>query len=138
MTKLHVPRCHDSPVTAPPPPSRRQVLPRLDGVDEAAPRNKLLERQRRRPTEPPRPISSRIIYGDLPPPASPLHSAIPDPLAVAAPLLSGLDQFERLIEYEFRDKFYLLQAFTHASYHPNTLTDCYQRLEFLGDAVLGE
>ncbi len=29
-----------------------------------------------------------------------------------------------------------LQAFTHASYYPNRLTDCYQRLEFLGDAVL--
>ena len=28
-----------------------------------------------------------------------------------------------------------LQAFSHASY-PNRLTDCYQRLEFLGDAVL--
>lgn len=25
---------------------------------------------------------------------------------------------------------------THASYSPNRLTDCYQRLEFLGDAVL--
>ena len=30
----------------------------------------------------------------------------------------------------------MLQAFTHASYYPNRLTDCYQRLEFLGDAVL--
>ena len=113
------------------------MLPRLDGVDEAAPRNRLLERQRRRPSEPPRVISSRIIYGELPAPTSPLHSLAPNPLAAASPLLSGLDQFERLIEYEFRDKFYLLQAFTHASYHPNLFTDCYQRLEFLGDAVLG-
>ena len=31
---------------------------------------------------------------------------------------------------------YFLQAFSHASYYPNRLTDCYQRLEFLGDAVL--
>ena len=30
----------------------------------------------------------------------------------------------------------LSQAFSHASYYPNRLTDCYQRLEFLGDAVL--
>ena len=30
----------------------------------------------------------------------------------------------------------MLQAFSHASYYPNRLTDCYQRLEFLGDAVL--
>ncbi|KOC66705.1 Endoribonuclease Dicer [Habropoda laboriosa] len=38
--------------------------------------------------------------------------------------------------YKFHDISYLLQAFTHASYQPNRLTDCYQRLEFLGDAVL--
>ena len=36
----------------------------------------------------------------------------------------------------FKDRSYLLQAFAHASYYPNRLTDCYQRLEFLGDAVL--
>ncbi|CAG2055841.1 unnamed protein product [Timema podura] len=38
--------------------------------------------------------------------------------------------------YRFRDRSYLLQSLTHASYSPNRLTDCYQRLEFLGDAVL--
>ena len=41
-----------------------------------------------------------------------------------------------MIGYVWRDKSYLLQAFSHASYYPNRLTDCYQRLEFLGDAVL--
>lgn len=48
----------------------------------------------------------------------------------------GYNQFEASIGYKFRDKSYLLQAFTHASYTPNNLTDCYQRLEFLGDAIL--
>ena len=38
--------------------------------------------------------------------------------------------------HRFKDRSYLLQAFAHASYYPNRLTDCYQRLEFLGDAVL--
>ena len=52
--------------------------------------------------------------------------------------LQGYDKFEEAIGYTFRDKSYLLQAFTHASYSANTLTDCYQRLEFLGDAILGE
>ncbi|KAJ7990868.1 hypothetical protein DPEC_G00291370 [Dallia pectoralis] len=51
-------------------------------------------------------------------------------------LISGFDNFEKKISYSFQNKAYLLQAFTHASYHYNTITDCYQRLEFLGDAIL--
>ncbi|XP_077476577.1 endoribonuclease Dicer isoform X2 [Stigmatopora argus] len=51
-------------------------------------------------------------------------------------LISGFDNFEKKINYTFQNKAYLLQAFTHASYHYNTITDCYQRLEFLGDAIL--
>ncbi|XP_077415701.1 endoribonuclease Dicer isoform X2 [Vanacampus margaritifer] len=51
-------------------------------------------------------------------------------------LISGFENFEKKINYTFRNKAYLLQAFTHASYHYNTITDCYQRLEFLGDAIL--
>lgn len=53
-------------------------------------------------------------------------------------MLDGYDELEKSIGYKFRDSSYLLQAFTHASYQPNRLTDCYQRLEFLGDAVLGK
>ncbi|KAI1287571.1 Endoribonuclease Dicer [Halotydeus destructor] len=49
----------------------------------------------------------------------------------------GLDAFEeKVLHYKFSDKAYLVQAFTHNSYYDNPLTDCYQRLEFLGDAVL--
>ncbi|XP_041132494.1 endoribonuclease Dicer-like [Polyodon spathula] len=51
-------------------------------------------------------------------------------------LISGFENFEEKINYTFQNKAYLLQAFTHASYHYNTITDCYQRLEFLGDAIL--
>ncbi|KAA0198755.1 Dicer [Hyalella azteca] len=51
-------------------------------------------------------------------------------------LLTDYDEFERTINYTFIDRAYLLQAFTHASFCRNRLTDCYQRLEFLGDAVL--
>lgn len=32
----------------------------------------------------------------------------------------------------------MFQAFTHPSYTPNGITECYQRLEFLGDAILGK
>ena len=51
--------------------------------------------------------------------------------------LAGFDALERDINYKFRNRFYLLQAFSHASYCYNRLTSCYQRLEFLGDAVFG-
>lgn len=47
-----------------------------------------------------------------------------------------LDHFEKIIGYKFKDRAYIVQAFTHNSFYENTVTDCYQRLEFLGDAVL--
>ena len=46
------------------------------------------------------------------------------------------DTVERTIGYKFANKAYLIQAFTHASYFNNRVTGCYQRLEFLGDAIL--
>ena len=51
-------------------------------------------------------------------------------------LLDGYASFEACIGYTFNHPAYLLQAFTHSSYTYNTITDCYQRLEFLGDAIL--
>nr|UFK76043.1 dicer-1-like protein [Haemaphysalis longicornis] len=72
-----------------------------------------------------------LLYGTLEPPL-----VVPDAGPFLDELLSGYDAFEARINYRFRDRAYLLQAFTHASYHYNRLTDCYQRLEFLGDAVL--
>lgn len=71
------------------------------------------------------------LYGPLEPPL-----VDPNVNTYLGELLSGYDAFERRINYTFHDRGYLLQAFTHASYHYNRLTDCYQRLEFLGDAVL--
>ncbi|XP_055361401.1 endoribonuclease Dicer isoform X2 [Betta splendens] len=60
----------------------------------------------------------------------------PDAERTLSHLISGFENFEKKINYTFKNKAYLLQAFTHASYHYNTITDCYQRLEFLGDAIL--
>lgn len=37
-------------------------------------------------------------------------------------LISGFENFEKKINYTFKNKAYLLQAFTHASYHYNTIT----------------
>nr|XP_040578741.1 endoribonuclease Dicer-like [Lepeophtheirus salmonis] len=43
---------------------------------------------------------------------------------------------EKIIGYEFKEKTFLLQAFTHSSFSSNKITDSYERLEFLGDAIL--
>ncbi|UYV74239.1 DICER1 [Cordylochernes scorpioides] len=51
-------------------------------------------------------------------------------------LYSTLNIFEQDLGYTFHNKLYLIQAMTHASFYLNRLTPCYQRLEFLGDAVL--
>lgn len=52
-------------------------------------------------------------------------------------MVSGLENFERdCLRYTFSSKLYLLEALTHSSYHANRFTPCYQRLEFLGDAIL--
>ena len=45
-------------------------------------------------------------------------------------------KLEEAIGWTFHNPSLLLQALTHASYTKNRVTDCYQRLEFLGDAVL--
>ncbi|GIY09706.1 endoribonuclease Dcr-1 [Caerostris extrusa] len=77
-----------------------------------------------------------IEYGFLQPPPPPILTQEPKSTLKLEKLLSGYSAFEKKIGYYFNDKSCLLQAFTHASYYYNTLTDCYQRLEFLGDAVL--
>ncbi|XP_014473379.1 PREDICTED: endoribonuclease Dicer [Dinoponera quadriceps] len=46
------------------------------------------------------------------------------------------DSLERRLGYKFNNRAYLLEAFTHPSYSVNRITGCYQRLEFLGDAIL--
>ncbi|CAB3258214.1 unnamed protein product [Arctia plantaginis] len=76
------------------------------------------------------------IFGELKAPPSPLLRYIEDPEGELEQMLSGYDALERTLQYRFKDRSLLLQALTHASHHSNRLTDCYQRLEFLGDAIL--
>jgi len=67
-------------------------------------------------------------FGCLPIPVSPLLlSNVPNATEVLDFQLDGYDEFEKHINYRFNDRSYLLQAFTHASYHYNNITDCYQR-----------
>ena len=63
----------------------------------------------------------------FPIPPSPLINASNEAKIQLRFLLNGYEKFEDLIGYKFNDRSYLLQAFTHASYYPNRLTDCYQR-----------
>ncbi len=44
---------------------------------------------------------------------------------------------EDIIGYEFQDKRILLEAFTHSSYANENADVSYERLEFLGDSILG-
>ncbi|XP_045783430.1 endoribonuclease Dcr-1 [Maniola jurtina] len=76
------------------------------------------------------------IFGELKAPPSPLLRYIDDPEGELEQMLSGYDALEKTLQYRFRDRSLLLQALTHASHQKNRLTDCYQRLEFLGDAIL--
>ncbi|XP_044744812.1 endoribonuclease Dcr-1 [Coccinella septempunctata] len=82
------------------------------------------------------PQISDNTYGEFELPHSPLLRHLPNSQEELEVLLDGYNEFERHIGYKFKDRSYLLQALTHASYSPNRITDCYQRLEFLGDAVL--
>ncbi|XP_028160127.1 endoribonuclease Dcr-1-like, partial [Ostrinia furnacalis] len=76
------------------------------------------------------------VFGELKAPPSPLLRYIEDPEGELEQMLSGYDALERTLQYRFKDRSLLLQALTHASHQKNRLTDCYQRLEFLGDAIL--
>lgn len=81
-------------------------------------------------------VEKQTVYGHWIPPKSPLLRCVPNADETLELLLDGFDQFEKELDYTFKDRSYLLQAMTHASFSINRLTDCYQRLEFLGDAVL--
>lgn len=43
---------------------------------------------------------------------------------------------ENILGYKFKNHAYLLQALTHSSYATNRITLSYEKLEFLGDAIL--
>ena len=51
----------------------------------------------------------------------------------------NFSEFENIIGYEFKNKTYLETALTHSSYanEKQLSRDCNERLEFLGDSVLG-
>ena len=50
--------------------------------------------------------------------------------------MENLSELEKILGYEFKNKHLLQQAVTHSS-HTARLSENYERLEFLGDRVLG-
>ncbi|KAI6147431.1 hypothetical protein BKA82DRAFT_4153541 [Pisolithus tinctorius] len=54
----------------------------------------------------------------------------------SADLSGQLVHVEQMIGYTFQRKLLLIEALTHASYHFDTQTVSYERMEFLGDALL--
>ncbi|KAI3753386.1 hypothetical protein L2E82_25438 [Cichorium intybus] len=53
-----------------------------------------------------------------------------------SPLRPSLKEVEKIIEYEFKNKDLLKEAFTHYSYKDNDSCQSYDRLEYLGDSFL--
>ena len=49
-------------------------------------------------------------------------------------ILNNIVSIENIIKYKFKNKNLLIKAFTHSSYDK---TNNYEKLEFLGDRVLG-
>jgi ribonuclease-3 len=48
-----------------------------------------------------------------------------------------MKELEKIIGYEFKNKDLLIRAFTHSSYANEFDLENYERLEFLGDSILG-
>ncbi|XP_011494459.1 PREDICTED: endoribonuclease Dicer [Ceratosolen solmsi marchali] len=68
-----------------------------------------------------------------------LHSSVPNPCIQSGDIdvhILWVNNIEKRVGYKFKNRAFLLQAFTHSSYIMNRITFSYQRLEFLGDAVL--
>ncbi|KAL5255774.1 hypothetical protein ACHWQZ_G011113 [Mnemiopsis leidyi] len=72
------------------------------------------------------------LYKQTPP--SQISNLNPVAIRLARSRCDNLRTVEKAIGYEFKEPLYLLEALTHASF--TEIDACYQRLEFLGDAVL--
>ncbi|MCD7462893.1 Dicer-like protein 2 [Datura stramonium] len=65
-----------------------------------------------------------------------VDAPMPRNFPMNAEKLVNIRYFESLLHYKFHDPSLLVEALTHGSYMLPEIPRCYQRLEFLGDAVL--
>jgi len=78
-------------------------------------------------------------HEDFPPQGNAFRSCFAQDLSKRSQRLYGVmmaETVEEILGYSFKERSFLVQALTHASYTSNELTESYERLEFLGDAVL--
>ena len=126
---------------------------KIDGKKEESDLNSSLEAK---PSKRPRTMSEQSAMSAAPLPFNPLllrnSSAVfashcsPPPSAILQGgenvdegirrMTSTCDTLMDKLNWRFQDRALLLQAITHPSYTKNRITDSYQRLEFLGDAIL--
>lgn len=73
-----------------------------------------------------------------------LHKPVQTPLSKNLATEADIDfllnnsrtDVEKILNYTFKDSTFLLNALSHSSYIRNRLTSSYERLEFLGDAII--
>ncbi|CEN79925.1 ribonuclease III [Paraclostridium sordellii] len=59
-------------------------------------------------------------------------------MKIKSSILNNISKFEEIINYKFVNKAYILEALTHSSYSNENKSYAFnERLEFLGDSVLG-
>ncbi|KAL1457882.1 hypothetical protein WDU94_008064, partial [Cyamophila willieti] len=75
---------------------------------------------------------TKILYGKHPSAVRAPEARTIDPLR----LIPLCEAFEERIHYRFQDKTFLLEALSHPTYNANRITSSYQRMEFLGDAII--
>lgn len=90
-------------------------------------------------------IGAAYIEGGLRTARRCIHTFLPE-ISVSPPDIASIPRFrnriyfdtrlQQEIGYEFKDESFLAEALTHPSYDSDVNTQSYQRLEFLGDAVL--
>ena len=64
-------------------------------------------------------------------------SSSSSPPSTSDDMASSIRSVEEILSYRFKDKSLLIEALTHSSYNNGESLKSYQRLEFVGDAVLG-
>lgn len=80
-------------------------------------------------------LNSDISNEFWPQPKSPLLRSDEDTQNRLSSMLDGYKHIENKLQYQFHDKSYLLQAFTHETFTKNDLTEHFKCLDFVGDAI---